>query len=91
LRLDFLDGIGEAAVTIMSILVSCCSSSPDCSTHVGRMFVDPVGESFTDPPSLWGLVESTFGQLLRSAFDMPGRKIRSSRVFNEPKTDGGVR
>lgn len=92
LRLDFRDGAGDAAVTIMSICVSCCSSSPDCSMHVGRIFEEPDGESLTEFVSLFMLCIE--GQLLRSALPMTeerSRKILSSRAFNEPKTHGGVK
>lgn len=82
LRLDFREGHGDAAVTIMSILVSCCSSSPDCSMHVGRTFVDPVGESFMLLMSLRLAGALPFGR---------SRKILSSSAFNDPNTDGGVK
>lgn len=87
-KLDFREGAGDAAVIVMSIFVSCCSSSPDCSTQVGSK-PEPVGECF-DPVSLCELNDG----LLRSAFvayDDRSRKILSSSAFNEPKTDGGVK
>lgn len=88
-KLDLRDGAGDAAVTLMSIFVSCCSSSPDCSTHVGSMFAEPVGESFIVPES-----PKMVGQLFRSdlvMIDVRSRKSRSSRPFSEPNTDGGVK
>lgn len=82
---DFLDGAGEAAVTIMSIFASCCSSSPDCSMHVARILADPVGETFREFDSLYGLRSPLF------ITDERSRKILSSRAFNDPRTDGGVK
>ena len=91
-KLDFLDGAGDAFVMVISILVSCCSSSPDCSTHVGKT-AEPVGECFIEPESL--CCELKGDELPRSGFVINcvgrSRKILSSSAFNEPKTDGGVR
>lgn len=85
-KLDFRDGAGDAVVMVISILVSCCSSSPDCSTHVGKT-AEPVGECCCElcgdelfPRS--GFVINCAGR---------SRNILSSRAFKEPKIEGGVR
>jgi hypothetical protein len=85
-KLDFLEGAGDAAVIVISIFIS-CSSSPDCSTHVGRT-AEPVGECFVEPESfsVKGLFLSDFVMNVGRS-----RKILSSSAFNEPNTDGGVK
>lgn len=93
-KLDFLDGMGDAAVILILIFslsaASCCSSSPDCSTHVASKLADPVCDIFIGIESL---IDSAGVSIAVDVDDDAGRsrRNRSSSAFNEPSTDGGVK
>lgn len=94
-KLDFLDGRGDAAVIFILIFspsaASCCSSSPDCSTHVDSKLADPVCDIFIGIESLVGSAGVSIADADDDDDAGRSRRNRSSSAFNEPSTDGGVK